>query len=78
MTKDILASLSIDFKRDGDASFKFDVNDDRKFVTTADLSDILLAKLISQLVGALLESDAMPEIRDIIEKAMQAEQEYGE
>lgn len=68
-----LATVSVAFHEDGDATFKFDVNRDVAQPTSETVQIILFAKVFADLVSSLAGSEAMPQIRALLADAATAE-----
>lgn len=66
-TRATLATVSVAFHDDGDASFEFRVHEDAVRPVSGHKAVIVHAKLFSSLVVALAGSDAMSEIKQLID-----------
>ncbi len=62
-----VATISVVFHDDGDATFAFDVNKDGARPTTETVKQIAFAKVVSDLVLGIMESQALPSINQLIE-----------
>ena len=69
-TRSPLATIKIVFHDDGDATFMFDVDKNVNRPTMSNLATIGFAKLVSEMVGSLIGSPAMPQISQMLEAVM--------
>lgn len=68
-----VASLSVNFFDDTNATLDFEINKDIPLPTTKHLKVIALATVFTELVSALLTSDGLLSVNDLVEHAFKNE-----